>query len=346
MKLDSNSSVLQVPFKRLRPGRAYATLIAAFPLPAMLLKKGIPCHFNVPAHENPTQTAALVRFCKQNRQTQSLVYVQKQWVCVWVFTICEHTRLVCWQPSACDGLLQTIKQLRANEKNATQFETSIAGLAHDIRTPLNIISGLSQLLGNELAGTASSRAQGWISLIRTQTDQINRLVEEVIDVVRISHGVLSPKRVKGDIVAHIHAQSKMLHPLFVTHNISLIMPDPSKHFLMEYDHLMFERMMQNLLSNAVRFTPSGGHIEICFDPMPDGVRISITDSGCGIDPSLAQDLFELHKTGSGGYGLGLYLTRAMAQAHGGDVTALPHNCGAHFVLTLKHAARPRGCPTR
>lgn len=312
----------------------YDRLLAVIPVPAMLLLAGKRRRLNAAARSVPGQAQALAALCVHTTDPQAILSIQKQWICARLYPIGRRKMLICWYPLLSEGVQRTLRQLYTHRRNSRQFETSIAGLAHDIRTPLNIISGLSQLLGNEPAIPAQSRAQGWISLIRDESDQIGRLVEEVIDVVRINHGVLQPKRMMGNIIAHIHAQKQLLEPLFTSRSIRLELPDPSRQLMLRYDHLMFERMLQNLLSNAVRFTPQGGRVDICVDATEGGVRISITDNGCGIDPNIGKDIFELHKTGGGGYGLGLYLTRAMAQAHGGDITVIPQASGAHFLLTL------------
>lgn len=312
-------------------------LLSFMQLPAMILSCRKARFQNEAAADVPQQCKALLRIGDKLPIGQSILRIDSQWIMVWACLEQRRQRLIFWYPMISPGVEKRLQVLQLQKRGSQAFETSIAGLTHDIRTPLNIITGLSQMLENDLRGTSMERAQSWVSLIRAEADQIARLVEELIGVVRINHGVFQPRRMAGDIIAHMHMQSRLLSPLFSTHNISMSLPDASDKCMLRYDHMMFERIFQNILSNAVRFTPPNGHVDVCLQSIPNGVQISITDNGCGIDPSLSKDIFELHKTGGGGYGLGLYLARAMAQAHGGDVRVVPRENGAHFIVTLMNS---------
>jgi signal transduction histidine kinase/ActR/RegA family two-component response regulator len=244
--------------------------------------------------------------------------------------------------------------LRKSDEASQRAETAsrikdefLATLSHELRTPLNSVLGWARLLASgKLDATQTSRA---IQAIERAGWAQSRLIEDLLDLSRIVGGQLQ-----------ITTRPTLLQPLveFVVHSLDAAATAKEIRVEVHLDPRLGpvavdpERMQQvvwHLASNAIKFTPTGGHVTIRLDRQDGHVRLSVTDTGVGFEPQLAPLLFERFRQADssstrsyGGLGLGLGIVRHLVELHGGTVSASSEGpmSGATFevLLPLRPAA--------
>jgi signal transduction histidine kinase len=216
-------------------------------------------------------------------------------------------------------------------------------LAHELRNPLAPISNSINILKRVPPGTEhAQRAQ---AVIERQTRHMIRLIDDLLDVTRISQGKI---RVQSDPVDLLDAvrnciedQSSMLEQ----ENLTLALDLPADALRVRGDYTRICQVFGNLLSNSVKFTNAGGtiHVSVRTDLQSKEAILEVQDTGIGLDPALIPQLFQPFSQGAnaytrtnGGLGLGLALVKALAELHGGSVTAhsAGPNQGSQFTVRL------------
>jgi two-component system OmpR family sensor kinase len=262
--------------------------------------------------------------------------------------------------SAFDGMLDALEasehRARRAAETAQRAETAtrrfLVDAAHELRTPIaGIQAAAEQLASNasqEEADPAARRQYRRATLLLSDARRAGRLVADMLDLSRIDAGL--PLDLQGtDLAAIIAAEAErtaMLAP-----QLTITLPGLTA-LSVQADPTRVAQILSNLLDNARRHTPPGGRISIDLrrrdEPGAGGgvAEVIVTDTGPGIPDDEGEHIFERLvrlDTGRardlGGAGLGLPIARALARAHGGDLTNLPHAGGAQFRLTLPtHAA--------
>ena len=219
-----------------------------------------------------------------------------------------------------EELARLNKELAEADRRKDEF---LAMLAHELRNPLaSVVSGLALLDDTRLPSPELARA---VTAMSRQSAHLVRLVDDLLDVSRVTRGKielrLAPVRL-GDVLDQAVA---MATPHLRESNHELARRSDGDDAVLLADEVRLAQVVSNLLSNAARYTPPGGRVEIASSAGPDGVRIAVSDNGRGIEPDLLDRVFEPFVQGEGatraGLGLGLALVRALTRLHGGKVTA-------------------------
>ena len=224
----------------------------------------------------------------------------------------------------------------------------LATLSHELRTPLNAMLGWVRMLRMRQAGE-EQQAHG-LEVIERNTQLLRTLIDDLLDVSRIIAGKLqlSPESVELAPVVEAavdslrqDAESK---PLRLTATIE--MPAPA----VWGDRLRLQQVVSNLLSNAVKFTPSGGAVDVGLARVHDMARITVRDTGEGIDPAALPRIFDRFRQADsanarqqGGLGLGLAIVQHLVQLHGGTVRAESAGRGQGALFTVELPIQ-RGTP--
>ena len=232
---------------------------------------------------------------------------------------------------------------RARAEAAIQARDEFLSVAaHELRTPVAALRAYSQLLARKLEGLDStdSRQQlrDGINTFAEQTEKLTRLLSELMDVSRLGAGKLVIELRECDLAAIVRDVVCVTRPLAPNHRILLHAPSS---LVTVVDPLRIEQVLTNLLTNAIRYSPPGGDIEVELSGEPGaGLRLAVRDHGQGIAPELRERVFDLFfqaeaEPTSGGLGLGLYISSQIVQQHGGrlDIEA-PEDGGTRFVVTL------------
>ncbi len=213
----------------------------------------------------------------------------------------------------------------------------LAMVSHELRTPLNVILGWVRMLrSGKLTAEATADA---LAKIERNAEIQQRLIEDLIDVSRIAAGklridpqVVDLRKVIEDGLNAVALAAKAKH-------IEIRRLDRQEELLVIGDSYRLQQVVWNLLSNAIKFTPERGHIELALTKVEHYARVTVCDSGPGIDADLLPFIFETFRQGENdrkGMGLGLSIVRHIVELHGGSVYAesAGKNQGSTFTLNL------------
>jgi PAS domain S-box-containing protein/excisionase family DNA binding protein len=209
----------------------------------------------------------------------------------------------------------------------------LAMVSHELRNPLTAIKGLAQLM--QRRGAYNERAlQGIVA----QTNHLDRLVGDLLDVARLEAGRLELQCEPLDLVALVAENVEQAQAQTQAHALRLEAPAASVPGCFDRDRL--NQVLQNLLGNALKYAP-GGEVVVSLTTDSAEARISVADEGPGIPPEDAPKLFERFyratatADGAKGLGIGLYVARMLVEAHGGRIWVEPRpRTGCEFVFTL------------
>ncbi len=218
---------------------------------------------------------------------------------------------------------------RARAEHAAQTKsTFLANMSHELRTPLNAINGFSEILSKELYGALGDpRYKRYADDILTSGQHLLDLINDILDIAKIEAGKMTIARAEIDPVDPVDAAVRMTRHKAEEKGIDLILKAPEDLPLIDADHRAIRQMVLNLVSNALKFTDSGGRVLVSLDIIGRELRISVTDSGIGIPRDqihrLARPFEQISDTrerNTEGTGLGLALTKSFAEMHGGRMT--------------------------
>ena len=248
--------------------------------------------------------------------------------------------------------------LRDTDRRKDEF---LAMLAHELRNPLAPIRNAVQIIRlTGIEDTSLLRASG---MIERQVNQLVRLVDDLLDVSRVSRGKITLQKKTIDLATVIRQAVETNQPLFDSRHHELEVQLPAHPVRINGDLARLAQVVSNLLNNAAKYTESGGHITLAVEQRSqeaDGQEavIRIRDNGRGIDPSALRHLFDLFyqvdrnlDRTDGGLGIGLSLVKNLVQMHGGHVEAYSagRGTGSEFTVHLpclpeKPPVPPRSTP--
>ncbi len=238
--------------------------------------------------------------------------------------------------------------LRESDRQKSDF---IARLSHELRNPLAPIRYSLTVLDRAPPGSEADRRAR--DVIRRQTDQLARLVDDLLDVSRISRGKIELHLQRLDAREVVRRVCEDARPLFAARRVQLEERGPDEPVWVEADAARLSQIVENLLSNALKFSPAGGEVLVSLGRHAGRCELRIRDQGMGIEAADLERIFHPfvqaeRARGSGGMGMGLAVVRELTAMHGGAVHAesTGPGKGAVFVLTLPVAAAPSAEPER
>ena len=238
--------------------------------------------------------------------------------------------------------LQYEQALKEADRRKDEF---LATLAHELRNPLAPIRNGLQIL--KLAGDDADAAEHALTMMDRQLAQMVRLIDDLLDVSRISRGKVELQRCPVDLAAVVQTAVETSRPLIDAQGHHLTIDLPNDSLVVAADPTRLSQVFANLLNNAAKFTPRGGRIALAVRRRGDEVEIVVRDSGIGIPEEKLMSVFDLFSqvNGSlekshGGLGIGLTLVKSLVEMHGGTVEANSRGLGkgSEFVVQLPLAA--------
>lgn len=226
----------------------------------------------------------------------------------------------------------------------------LATVSHELRTPLQAILGWASMLRGAPAAAITQRA---VAVIERNALAQARLIADVLDVSRIASGVFAIRNDPVDIAKIIEMSLEALRPTAAAKNLTLTCDVESSLPAVRGDFDRLQQVVSNLVANALKFTPSGGRIEVRAAAIGDAIEIVVSDDGEGIVPEFLPFVFDRFRQGDarptrrhGGLGLGLAIVHHLVQVHGGTVRAESDGPGkgARFTVTLPAAPPPSDAP--
>jgi len=237
---------------------------------------------------------------------------------------------------------QAEEQLKLADQRKDEF---LAMLAHELRNPLAPISAAAMLL--DMGSLNETRVRHSSAIIGRQVRHMTRLVDDLLDVSRVTRGLIELERSLLDVRAVVDEAVEQVRPQLDARRQRLALHLPSQPLMVEGDRARLVQVLANLLGNAVKYTLDDGAIGVQAEVREDQLVLTVSDNGIGMEPELtarAFDLFSQAKRSSdrsqGGLGLGLALVRNLVELHGGTVTCASPGLGqgSTFTLTLPLAA--------
>jgi PAS domain S-box-containing protein len=229
-------------------------------------------------------------------------------------------------------------ELQLANQRKDQF---LAVLSHELRNPLSATRMAAQLLGTSPIDAA--RVTQLSEVIHRQVGHMSRLVEDLIDVSRVSQGLVLLDKHDIDLRAVVQNAIEQVTPMIAAKNHTLKVEMPVQECKVCGDRTRLVQVMCNLLSNAARYTPDQGNIRVTLTIEVDHYLLAIADNGIGIDPSTIDEIFDFYVQAerstdrkNGGLGLGLALVKSLVELHDGNVTAMSHgkDLGSTFIVTF------------
>jgi len=228
--------------------------------------------------------------------------------------------------------------LREADKNKNTF---LATLAHELRNPLAPIRNAVAIMQQVDDGSGEIHKKAREVIIR-QVDHLAHLVDDLLDVARISQGKIILKKSRVELQTVIQAAAEAAKPFLDerTHNFDLMMPD--EEIWADVDTVRLGQCIGNLLHNAAKFTPVGGRIALKAESRGEVARISIEDNGIGISASTLPQLFDLFAQGEvaadqvqDGLGIGLSLTKKLIELHEGKISVQSAGTGHGSIFSIE-----------
>ena len=239
--------------------------------------------------------------------------------------------------------LEAERAARAAAEAALNMRDEFLSVAsHELKTPITALSAYAQLALRRIHGQGQldpDRVEQTLQAITGQAERLTRLLNQLLDISRLESGKLSLEAQLTDVQALVgHVLMAAETSADQQHTFALNTPPALEAVV---DPLRLEQVLVNLLDNAVKYSPQGGHIELDLrQPTPDVFEVSVRDHGLGIPPDKRDHIFErfyqAHPNAQrGGMGLGLYITRQIVDLHGGSIRAeFPDDGGTRFVVSL------------
>jgi signal transduction histidine kinase/ActR/RegA family two-component response regulator len=216
----------------------------------------------------------------------------------------------------------------------------LAMLAHELRNPLAPISAAAELM--ELARLDSEGMRRTSAVIRRQVRHMTGLVDDLLDVSRVTRGQVTLNRVPQDMNTVVTHAVEQARPLIEArrHRLNIVLAPGSAQVVGDENRLV--QVLANLLNNAAKYTPNGGQLEIAMELQDGQVAVHVQDDGIGIEPELQVRMFDLFSQAErtsdrsqGGLGLGLALVRSLVELHGGDVSGSSAGIGQGSRFTVR-----------
>lgn len=226
-----------------------------------------------------------------------------------------------------------MKLLQAAEKLQNALLNSIS---HDLRTPLVSITGTLTTLEAQSDLLDPASRQSLVETAREEADRLNRLVGNLLDMTRLEAGALKAKRDPSDIQDVIGASVGQLEARLIGRNLKIAIPDSLP--LVALDFVLIVHVINNLLDNALKYSPAGSPLELRAQIVKNEIHISVTDHGLGIPEGDLERVFDKfyrvqRPEQVTGTGLGLAICKGIIEAHGGRIWAANH-AGGGTIITI------------
>lgn len=251
--------------------------------------------------------------------------------------------------------IENAQLYRAAQEAVRVRDAFLSIAAHELRTPLTALLGQAQLLKRRMERTATTtdRDLRSINVVAEQARRLNQLIMALLDISRLEQGQFSITFSTIDVTEVTRHVVEETRAMLDQH--TLVYEAPTQPLLISGDALRLEQVMQNLLQNAIKYSPDGGSIHVRVAQVGTYASIEVSDEGVGIPPSSLQQLFHRFYRGDNpmiqhikGFGVGLYVVREIVTRHGGSVSvASEEGQGSTFtvLLPLAQAGEAAGQPT-
>ncbi len=238
---------------------------------------------------------------------------------------------------------QISRQWDALSDSDRQRREFVANISHDLRTPLTSLLGYLETLSVKADTLSPEDTRRYFAIALRQGNKVRHLSQELFELARLEHGGIKPQLERFSAADLVQDVLQKFDLALSTRKLQLKVDVPSGLPLVNADLSMIERVLTNLVDNAIRHTPEGGMISVRLWLEGDKVKVDVSDNGPGIPEALRDNLFQRpsildnHTASPNRGGLGLMIVRRMLQLHGCDIHLLDQGPGAHFRFSIPHS---------
>lgn len=237
------------------------------------------------------------------------------------------------------SVLSDITKMKEVEQLKSDF---VANVSHELRSPLAAIQKNLGLILDQTAGAINANQKEFLSLAKDNVERLTRLINDLLDLSKIEAGKMELKKARTDLKALAHKALTAFAGWFREKGITACLDVPDTPLDLEVDADKITQVLNNLLSNALKFTPTNGEIRIALNAAADQIEVLVTDTGIGIARQDLQRIFNKFEQvganrsgGINGTGLGLPLAKEIVQKHGGCMRVTSEiGKGSTFSFTL------------
>ncbi|RPH56941.1 response regulator [bacterium] len=242
-----------------------------------------------------------------------------------------------------------VEELAAADRSKNEF---LALLAHELRNPLAPMRIAVQVL--ESPGADSAAIEQARDMMGRQIQNMARLIEDLLDVSRITRGEVRLRKERVELADLLRRAVELTHHLMESRGQELSLSLPPELIYLDADPTRLDQIFGNLLNNASKFTPAGGHVRVTAELVSDGaetpgeVVVRVRDDGCGMAPDTLPRVFDLfmqadrsYDRAGGGLGIGLTLVRRLVELHGGSIEAHSEGLGKGSEMVVRLPVLPQ-----
>jgi signal transduction histidine kinase/putative methionine-R-sulfoxide reductase with GAF domain len=236
------------------------------------------------------------------------------------------------------------RELSAASQHKSEF---LANMSHELRTPLNAIIGFSEVLSERMFGELNEKQEEYLKDIHASGQHLLSLINDILDLSKIEAGRMELELADFDLPTAIDNALTLVRERAGRRGIALHLSVDERLGPMRADERKIRQVVLNVLSNAIKFTPEGGRIEVAAVPRDEFVEVSVSDTGIGIAPEDQEAVFEeFRQVGTAakkveGTGLGLALSRKFIELHGGRIWVQSQlGVGSTFTFTIPVCREP------
>ena len=219
----------------------------------------------------------------------------------------------------------------------------LANISHELRTPLNSILGFADILSAQLYGNLNTKQEDYINDIKASGTHLLGMINEILDMSKIEAHAMKVVKSRFYISRAVNEVKNILMPLAIKKGIS-INSDINNDFEVFADYQKIQQILYNLVSNAIKYSPENDTIDIAVISNDKCFKIAVHDNGIGIDPKYHGKIFAKFVQLDNAYtkkesstGLGLTITKELAELHGGKVSIISEvNNGSTFIVEIPH----------
>ena len=259
---------------------------------------------------------------------------------------------ICDEAGAITGVVLVFRDATEERaaRNALQLadrrkDEFLATLAHELRNPLAPIRQAAALAAHP--NTTPDKVRWSLAVIERQTEHMARLLDDLLDVSRITRGRLEVRRSPVALRSILDAAAETARPVIDAGKHTLTVNLPDEPIVLDVDALRISQVLGNLLTNAAKYTSQPGTIRLTADREGDGIAIRVADNGIGISPEDLPRIFDMFAQvkptldrKEGGLGIGLALSRALVELHGGTLEGRSEGLGKGSDFTVRLRTAP------
>jgi signal transduction histidine kinase/ActR/RegA family two-component response regulator len=256
----------------------------------------------------------------------------------------DFLQTICQYVAVAHERLRLVSELRQADRKKDEF---LATLAHELRNPLAPLRNALELLQRSNGDAAVGEQVR--SMMGRQLDQMVRLIDDLLDMSRISQGKVQLRKERVELKAIVHSAVEAVQPLLQAQAHELTITLPPDPIYLDADATRLAQVISNLLNNAAKYTEKGGHIWLTAERLGNEAVVSVRDTGIGIAAEHLPHIFEMFsqvapalERSQGGLGIGLSLVQGLVELHGGKVEARSGGIGkgSEFIVRLPIVETP------